>query len=84
MEILIIPILIHLFFAIIAFVINYKKATEPYFIKDAFQDAGLCLIPAINIAYVVICFYETFLEKYINKIHFSSKKYNSFLQRRLK
>ena len=81
---LITTILIHLFFTIISFVINYKKATEPYYVKDALYDLGLCLIPAINIAYVFFTFYESYLKKHFNKITLNFDKWYSFMDRRLK
>jgi cellulose synthase/poly-beta-1,6-N-acetylglucosamine synthase-like glycosyltransferase len=81
---LITTIAIHLFFTIISFAINYKKATEPYFVKDAIYDFGLCFIPAINISYVIVVFYETFLEKHFNKITFNFSKWSSFMDKRLK
>ena len=81
---LITTILIHLFFTIISFVINYKKATEPYFVKDAIYDFGLCFIPILNILYPILTFYESYLEVYFNKINFKFSKYSSFMDRRLK
>jgi len=65
-------------------VINYKKATEPYFVKNAIYDFGLCLLPIINILYPLLTFYEAYLEKYINKITFNFEKWSSFMDRRLK
>ena len=62
----------------------YKKATEPYFVKDAIYDLGLCLIPALNIAYVLVCFYEIFLEKHFNKITLKFDKLSSLMNKRLK
>lgn len=84
MKIFLIFISIHLIFTIISFVINYKKATEPYYVKDALYDLGLCLIPAINIAYVFLTFYESYLEKHFNKITLNFEKWSSFMDRRLK
>ena len=81
---LITTISIHLFFTIISFLINYKKATEPYFVKDAIYDLGLCLIPALNIAYVLVCFYEIFLEKHFHKITLKFDKLSSLMNKRLK
>ena len=54
--------------------INYKKAIEPYYVKDSLYDLGLCLIPVINIAYVILTFYKSILEKYFNKINLKFKK----------
>lgn len=81
---LITTISIHLLFTIISFVINYKKATEPYFVKDAIYDFGLCFIPILNIMYLILTFYEAYLEKYFNKITFNFSKLSSFMDRRLK
>jgi hypothetical protein len=81
---LIVTISIHLFFTIISFVINYKKATEPYFVKDAIYDFSFCFIPIINIAYVFLTFYESYLEKHFNKITLNFDKWHSFMDRRLK
>lgn len=77
-------ILTHLFFTIISFVINYKKATEPYFVKNAICDFGLCFIPILNILYPILTFYESYLEKHFNKITFNFKKWSSFMDKRLK
>ena len=84
MKIFLIFISIHLFFTIISFVINYKKATEPYFVKDAIYDFGLCFIPILNIIYPILTFYEAYLEKHFNKITFNFSKLSSFMDRRLK
>jgi len=81
---LITTISIHLLFTIISFVINYKKATQPYFVKDAIYDFGLCFIPVLNIMYPILTFYEAYLEKYFNKITFNFSKLSSFMDRRLK
>lgn len=81
---LITTISIHLFFTIISFVINYKKATEPYYVKDAFYDFGLCFIPILNIAYVFLTFYESCLEKHFNKITLKLDKLTALMNKRLK
>jgi hypothetical protein len=74
---LITTISIHLFFTIISFVISYKKATEPYFVKNAIYDFILCLIPPLNIMFIILTFYEGYLE-----VHFN--KWYSLMDRRLK
>ena len=84
MKTLLIIISIHLFFTIISFVINYKKATEPYFVKSAIYDFGLCFIPILNILYPILTFYEAYLKAYFNKITFNFSKISSFMDRRLK
>lgn len=81
---LITTISIHLLFTIISFVINYKKATEPYFVKDAIYDFGLCFIPIINILYPILTFYEVFIEVHFNKITLKFDKSSSFMNKRLK
>ena len=84
MKIFLIFISIHLIFTIISFVINYKKATEPYYVKDAVCDFGLCFIPVLNIAYIFYIFYEKFLEKYANKVTLKFGKLSSLMKKRLK
>ena len=84
MKIFLIFISIHLIFTIISFVINYKKATEPYYVKDAVCDFGLCFIPVLNIAYIFCVFYEKFLEKYANKVTLKFGKLSSLMKKRLK
>ena len=81
---LITTIAIHLFFTITSFVINYKKTTEPYFIKDAIYDFILCFIPILNIMYPILTFYEAYLKKHFNKITFIFSKLSYFMDRRLK
>jgi hypothetical protein len=84
MKTLLIIVSIHLFFTIISFVINYKKVIEPYFVKDAIYDFGLCFIPFFNIMYPTLTFYEAYLEKHFNKITFNFSKLSSFMRIRLK
>jgi hypothetical protein len=81
---LIVTISIHLFFTIISFVINYKKATEPYSVKDAIYDFGLCFIPFLNIMYPILTFYEAFIEVHFNKITLKFDKFSSLMNKRLK
>jgi hypothetical protein len=75
---------IHLFFTIISFVINYKKTTEPYFVKDAIYDFGLCFIPFLNIMYPILTFYEAFIKLHFNKITLKCDKLCSLMNKRLK
>lgn len=74
---------IYLFISLIAFVINYKMAKPPYFVKKALIDLLICLTP-LNIPYVMYFVIENIVDLIQENIKIPYEKIDSFLNRRLK
>ena len=53
MEDFLIIILIHIIISVMCFIKNYKSIEKDYLVKHALIDCLLCLIPFVNIVYLL-------------------------------
>lgn len=85
MKYLLFGVIIHLIFTLISLVVNYKRASDGYRVKDLIVDCGYCMLPIVNMMYPISVLYEVYIkEKLCKLVNNVSRKCRPFLNKRIK